>query len=367
MNTDQLQLKIALTQLKGIGYKKAMILISELGSLEKLFAFSVNELHKETGFSKKLLMEMDRKNALEIAHREMEFIMKNNVQVHFILDESYPRRLKQCVDPPLLIYTKGNVDLNPARTIAIVGTRDATDYGKDLCQLLVADLAEAGVQVISGLAYGIDICAHKACLSKDLQTIGVLGNGLSSIYPANHRKIADQMLYNGGLISEFLSFTKPDRENFPMRNRIVAGMADATIVIESKQGGGSLITAELALDYNRDVFAFPGNVTSPSSEGCNQLIRESKAHLVSSGQDVLKFMGWQNSSTNKAAQTTLLLDLEPEEMEIVEQLDGSIEHIDVLALRMKKPVSALNVLLLTMEIKGLIRSFPGSKYGLLTA
>lgn len=367
MNTEELKLKIALTQLKGIGYKKAMILIGELENLDELFHASLRDLTKKTSLSKQTLAAMNREGALEIAEHELEFIRRNHIQTHFILDENFPRRLKQCSDPPLLMFSKGNVDLNAARTVAIVGTRDATEYGKEICQKLIEDLAPAGVQVLSGLAYGIDVCAHRECVARNVSTIGVLGNGLSHIYPSVHRKIADQMLFNGGVLTEFLSATKAERENFPQRNRIVAGMADATIVVESKTSGGSLITADLALDYNKDVFAFPGNVFSPSSQGCNQLIRENKAHLVSSAQDILRFMGWQHDAKKAAVQRELFMNLNLEEQEIVEQLDGAIEHIDVLAMRMKKSVSTLNVLLLTMEIKGLVRSFPGSKYGLLTA
>jgi DNA processing protein len=245
-----------------------------------------------------------------------------------------------------------------------VGTRNATDYGREICEELIESFSKTDIQVVSGMAYGIDICAHSACLKNNIQTVGVLGHGLDRIYPSIHRRIAEGMLENGGLLSEFLPGTKPDKENFPMRNRIVAGMSDATIVIESKVSGGSLITADLAFDYNKDVFAFPGNVGQTYSAGCNLLIQKNKAHLITNGSDFLNFMGWQSAGgVNQKAQITVLQELTEEEKRVIECLDSSALHIDLLALNLKMPISRISVILLTMELKGLIRSLPGNKYG----
>lgn len=364
MENNDLLYQIALTKLNGIGPRKALQLIAKTENIRQIFELSLSKLHQLTGFSKDVLRNIQKDNALMIAEKELSFIEKKEISTHFIFDATYPRRLKQCADAPLLLFTQGNVNLNPEKTVAIVGTRNATEYGIRLCEDLVKSLHNCNVQIISGLAYGIDICSHQAALKHQIPTIGVLGHSLDRIYPSSHKNIAKQMLENGGLLSEFLSGTKPDRENFPMRNRIVAGMSDAVIVVESKNSGGSLITAELAFDYNKDVFAFPGNVNQVYSEGCNKLIQKNKAHLITSGQEFIDMMGWKISEKHKSSQFSLFQDLTEEELEMVEQLNGQIEHIDVLSMKMKKPVSAINVLLITMEIKGVVKSFPGNKYGL---
>lgn len=367
MEKEDLHYKIALTLLHGIGPRKAGILISKLGGVEAVFAEKLSVIQGETGISKELLKNINRENALREAEKQLTFISKNNINTHFYLDSNYPRRLRQCSDAPYLLYSKGSFDPNPSKAVAIVGTRNATDYGKSICEELIQNFVGNNIQVVSGMAYGIDICAHQACVRNDISTVGVLGHGLDRIYPSVHRKTAEQMFEKGGLLTEFLPGTKPDKENFPMRNRIVAGMTDATIVVESKVSGGSLITAELAFDYNKDVFAFPGNVGQIYSEGCNKLIQQNKAHLITNGKEFLRFMSWEMSSPNKVVQASIFQDLNPEEQQILDGLDGSVEHIDVLAMRLKKPVSVISVLLLTMELKGLLKSYPGNKYGVYSA
>ena len=363
MKSQYLEQKIALTLLNGIGPKKAAILVSKMGGIDAVFETSLKSIQNETGFRMDLLKSMNRKSALEEAKKQVDFIDKHGIQTHFFTDSNYPRRLRQCADAPLLLFSKGNFDPNPSRTIAIVGTRSATDYGKSLCEELIKQFEGTAVQVVSGMAYGIDIIAHQACVRNGVETVGVLGHGLDRIYPSTHRRTAEQMLEHGGLLTEFLPGTNPDRENFPMRNRIVAGMSDATVVVESKATGGSLITADLALDYNRDVFAYPGNVGVSTSEGCNLLIRSNRAQMITSGMDLLKEMSWEMNKSGKDAQQRINLEeLSSEEKEIVEFLEDTAQHIDVISVRLKRPVSQISVTLLTLEIKGLIKSIAGNKY-----
>jgi DNA processing protein len=361
-----LHYKLGLSFLFGIGPKKASVLVSKLGSPEAVFTEDPKHIQQLTGISMNVIRQMDRNKALEIADKQLDYIHQHNIQIHFYLDLNYPRRLKQCDDAPLVLYSKGIFDPNPTRSIAVVGTRSSTDYGRGLCEELIQELKGTDVQVVSGMAFGIDICAHQLCVKQGIQTIGVLGHGLDRIYPRLHKRTADQMLENGGLLTEFIPGTQPDRENFPMRNRIVAGMTDATIVIESKNTGGSLITAELANDYNRDVFAYPGNVGQVYSEGCNELIRANKAHLIMHGKQFLKEMGWQQvNATVSGVQKQWFAELSDEERLIFEFLSGSDgEHIDVICMGLKRPVSSINILLFQLEMKGMIRSLPGKKYTL---
>ena len=364
MNYTEQHFRLGLSFLKGIGPKKAAVLVSKTGSPEAVFHESIMSLHHQTNISKHLLKQINRAAALEKADKELDYISRNEIRMHFYLDKDYPRRLRQCIDPPIVLFGRGNYEINATKTIAIVGTRSATSYGKRICEELIENFEEQDVQVISGMAYGIDICAHQLCVKKNISTIGVLGHGLDRIYPFVHRKTAEQMLEHGGLLTEFLPGTTPDRENFPMRNRIVAGMADAIIVVESKLSGGSLITADLANDYNRDVFAYPGNIGQEQSEGCNTLIKTNKAHLVMNGQDFLTQMNWiQNGNASK--QQKICLDLTQAEKVIYDLLSATEnEHIDVLSVKSGKPTSQVSVLLFQLEMKNAIDSLPGKIYRL---
>jgi DNA processing protein len=309
---------------------------------------------------------MEREKALDIAADHLSFIAKNQINTHFIHDSNYPRRLRNCIDAPLLLFSKGDFEVNPALTLAIVGTRAATPYGRKICEELVQRFSNIPVQIISGLAYGIDICAHELCLEHNIETIAILGHGLDRIYPNQHKKTVLKMLEKGGVLTEFLPGTSPDRENFPMRNRIVAGLADATIVVESKKTGGSLITAGLANDYNRDVFAFPGNIGNECSEGCNELIKLNGAQLVTSAQDILNFLGYSDEvSSNKTVQKQLFKDLSPEEEIICSALNNmESEHLDSLACRINLPITKLNACLLRLEMRGIVTALPGKKFQL---
>ena len=321
MTDDTLKYKIGITLIKGIGCNLAKNLIAYVGSVEGVFKEKQQNLAKIPGIGEVLSNEIVSQDVLKRAEQEIEFILKNKIQTYYFTDRHYPYRLKECADSPIMLYSKGNCDLNNGKFVGIVGTRNATETGKENCKKLISDLATAqpNIIIVSGLAYGVDICAHKAALEAELPTIGVVGHGLDRIYPAAHRPTAVKMLEKGGLLTEYLSMTNPDRPNFVQRNRIIAGMCDATVVIESAARGGALITSEAANEYNRDVFAFPGRVNDEWSVGCNNLIKNNKASLIESADDIMRFMNWekQDSTSVKNVQTTLFLDLSDEEQEIV--------------------------------------------------
>lgn len=366
MNKTELNYQIALTLLKGVGPVKARHLISKLGDLESIFKDSLNMISKKTNLSHAFLKQMEREKALEEANQQLEFVSKKGIRTHFYTENTYPNRLKQCADAPLLLFSNGEMDLNPERIVAVVGTRHATEYGKSVCEELIDGLTGKNILVVSGMAYGIDICVHQLCVKNKIPTIGVLGHGLDRLYPREHISIAQRMLENGGLLTEYLPGTNPDRENFPMRNRIVAGMSDATIVIESKDSGGSLITAELANDYARDVFAFPGNVGQIHSKGCNSLIAKQKAHLITGSKDFLKWMQWEKEKKPKAVQRSMFTNFSLEEKTILALLETESElSVDILSIKANLPVSKTNVLLFNLEMSGAIKMLPGKKYRLL--
>jgi DNA processing protein len=365
LEQQDLQYKIGLTLLHGVGPRKASLLVAKMGSPEAVFREKLSVIQYKTGISRHVLQSMKREEALRLSEKHSEYILKKGFGTHYFLDANYPRRLRQIHDAPIMLYSMGNVDLNPSRALAIVGTRNSTPYGKELCDSFVSGLKDAKIQVVSGMAYGIDICAHNACVRDQISTIGVLGHGLDRIYPSVHKRTAQLMLENGGLLTEFLPGTKPDRENFPMRNRIVAGMTDATIVIESKETGGSLITAELAFDYNREVFAFPGNIGQVYSAGCNKLIATNKAQLITDANDVLRYMGWNAHPTMKSsAAAKLFHDLTDEEKNLVDYLSEEPAHVDMIALHLRIPVSKINLLLLNLEMKGVLRAQAGNMYSI---
>lgn len=363
MKTTELNYQIALTLLKGIGPKKARHLISKLGGIEPLFKESINAISKKAEMNPILLKQMNREKALEEAKYHEAFIEKHQVKTLFYSDAIYPQRLKQCSDAPTLLFQQGNANVNHERIVAIVGTRYATEYGKSVCEEIIEGFVGKNVLVVSGLAYGIDICVHQLCLKHSIPTFAVLGHGLDRVYPYEHKTIAQRMLQNGGLLTEYLPGTKPDRENFPMRNRIVAGMSDATIVIESKESGGSLITAELANDYSRDVFAIPGNVGQIHSKGCNLLISKQKAHLITGSKDFLTWMQWDKEEKPKLIQRSFFTDFSEDEQKIITILETEGEqNIDILAIKAKLPVSKTSVYLFNLEMAGAVKALPGKKF-----
>ncbi|RFZ95034.1 DNA-protecting protein DprA [Mucilaginibacter conchicola] len=360
--------QVALTFLKEIGHVKAKTLLAHLGSAEAIFKANPAQLLKIPGIGEGTVGKLDFTEPLLRAEKELKFVEDNGIDVLFYTDARYPKRLKNCNDAPVLLYAKGNYNLNPLKVISVVGTRNATDYGKQLCRQLIEELAEYNVLVTSGLAHGIDVAAHKECLKNNVQTVGVLGHGLDRLYPNQNRGTADKMLQNGGLLTEYPSGTNADRQNFPERNRIVAGMADATIVIEAGLKGGALITAEIANSYNRDVFAFPGRLGDEYSEGCNFLIRNNKAALLTCMADLAYSMGWEKNTEVKGGPEQLILpiDLSVEERAVYEiiQLNKSPLAIDELAIKVNMPMSQLAMTLLDMELQGFIRSLPGKTYAI---
>jgi len=355
--------KIALSQLKGIGPSRASILLEKLASITDLFTQNDRELFLQTGISYNIIKEMNRDEALRIAEDQLTFNERNHIRSHFFMDEDYPRRLRQCPDAPIILFSKGLEELNHAKVVSIIGTRNQTDYGKKITEELLETIASKDLTIVSGLAYGVDIHVHETCVEKGIFNIGVFGNSLDRIYPYQHRKIAMKMLENGGWISEFTVGTKPDRMNFPMRNRIIAGMSDAIVVVESKTKGGSMITAELGNDYNRDVFAFPGSIYQEQSEGCNWLIQKQKAHLIQNGADFLSFMNWHSNNAKK--QISLFPELEQDEFIVYEAIRELIEaHVDIIAMKIGWSTSQLNVVLFQLEMKNVVQSISGNRYKL---
>lgn len=365
MNFTTQHQQIALTFLSGIGSKRARLIVAHFNDLDEFFREKKLNLANIPGIPADFVHLKHRVLALQEAEKALDEIIKINGETVFFTEKNYPRRLKQCEDAPLLLYTKGSIDWNAEKIVSVVGTRHATDYGKQLTEELIHGLSEQGCVIVSGMAYGIDICAHQQALKNQLSTWGVLGHGISHMYPSEHRKIAEKMLENGGLISEFHPSLKAEPGHFPMRNRIVAGLADATIVIESGAKGGSLITAQLANDYNRDVFAFPGDINRPYSKGCLHLLRENKATLICNSTDFITSMSWEHKTASSNAQRQLFVEVNEREQRILDILKEkkqlTSDSIGFLSLLTASEVSSE---LLGLEFKGLVRSLPGRRFEL---
>lgn len=367
--SDKLLYRIGLTLIKGVGDGTARQLLQVLGDEEAIFTEKKHRLEMIPGIRRQVVAEILRPEVLLAAEQELLFIEKNKITPYFITDPGYPYRLKECSDAPLLFYFRGKADLDAPKVLSIVGTRHMTEYGEKQTANLVNELAAAfpGLLIVSGLAYGVDICAHRNALKNGLPTVGVLAHGLDRIYPPAHRHTAIEMLESGGLLTDFPSGTNPDRPNFVRRNRIVAGLADATVVIESAAKGGSLITADIAFSYGRDVYAFPGRVSDEHSSGCNALIRSNKAGLITSASDLIEALCWNVVSRRQSApvQRMLCFELTGEEERVAAALKESGEvHVNQLAVALRLPVSQLSSLLFELEMKGVIKSLPGAQYKL---
>ncbi len=370
MTEQEIIASIALTQIPGVGSVGARNLINAVGSAEKIFSHRAELKQIVPGITPRMMEMLSSPQVLLRAEAEFSFAKKNKISCITINDEAYPSRLRECPDAPVVLFFKGNTDMNALRVINMVGTRNATDYGQRICRDFLADLKALSpdVLVVSGLAYGIDIHAHRAALSNNLSTIGVLAHGLDRIYPSVHRKTAIDMLENGGLLTEFLSETNPDRQNFVKRNRIVAGMSDATIVVESAVKGGALITADIAQSYHRDCFAFPGRVADEFSIGCNNLIKDNKAALILSAEDFVKAMCWDADSkaVPVAVQRQLFVDLTEDEQIVVDILqENGDSQINSLVVEADMPVNKMNAILFELEMKGVVRVLAGGMYQLL--
>ena len=364
MNYDNLLYDIALTQLFMVGPRTARTLIEHFGTAETIFKTDPDILRQIGNVGAYISDSSYQQEALRRAEEEIEFIIKNKIKVATFNSSEYPHRLKQCADAPQILYQYGDCDLNAKKFVAIIGTRNATKYGRDLTDNLVKTLAQSNPDtvIISGLAYGIDIAAHKAALEYGLPTIGVMAHGLDRIYPHSHREYASKMIKSGGaIVTEYLSKTTPDPQNFVQRNRIVAGMCDVTVVVESAIKGGSLITANLANDYNRDVMAFPGRVGDKTSEGCNKLIRQHKAEIITSAEDLINLMGWMAPET-KAIQQSLFDELTPEQQAVVDILKIEPQHINVISTNLDWSIQKTSALLTEMVFDELIDQLPGDVY-----
>lgn len=361
---------IALTKVRTLNAVNIRLLMKAAGSATEVYAHrkDIKQLMPEA--NERLaaaLNEMDY--AVQLAEREMEFINSKRMRAMTMQDDEYPQRMLECEDAPLVLYCCGDVDLNRQHVINIIGTRKCTEYGRELCYNFVTELKQLvpDVLIVSGLAYGIDINAHRASLANGIDTVGVLAHGLDNIYPHLHRQTAIEMVNNGGgLLTEYTTNTTPEKGNFVARNRIVAGISDACVVVESAARGGSLITAGLSLDYNREVFAFPGRVSDLSSAGCNNLIAKHEASLITCAEDMVNALGWTPNNRKKAVQQELFVELTEEETAIVNALAGvDDKHINQLAIDTNISYSRVSMLLFELEMKGIIKALGGARYHLI--
>jgi len=364
--STELLYQIALTLVPNIGDIHAKALINNFETAAAIFSASKKDLESLEGIGTVRANSIKKFNDFKRAEEEVAFVEKYKITPLFLTDKNYPQRLLNCYDSPSILYYKGNADLNSPKIIAIVGTRTHNEYGKTLCEKLIEELASEDVIIISGLAFGIDSIAHKTSVKYNVKTIGVMAHGLDMVYPSQNSGLAKQMITNGGLLTEFKSQTKPDRQNFPSRNRIVAGISDAIVVIESGIKGGSLITAELGNGYNKDVFAFPGRVNDTKSEGCNFLIKNNKAGLITSANDLIENMGWKKKKNiSPKKQRELFIELSTEEKTIVNILQQQEQvHIDELFIKSKLSSSAVATALLMLEMQNVVISLPGKLYKL---
>ncbi len=359
--------KLALTKIPGVGPVLARNLISYCGGVEEVFDTPLAKLMKVPGIGKMTAESICTSDLLEDAEREMHEMRKSGVRFLFFLDEDYPYRLRHCYDSPLLLFYKGTADLNNPRSIAIVGTRNCSKYGEEVTEHLVKELASVNPLIVSGMAYGIDISAHRAALRHGLETVGVFAHGLDTVYPGSHFGTAEKMIKQGGLLSEFPFHTNPDRENFPKRNRVVAGMTDLVIVVETAVKGGATITADIALSYDREVFAVPGPLFSPTSKGCHAMISRNKAICVESVEQILKEMRWDDQKSNeeaKSQQMALFEERDGDEKIVIEILKKGPLHVDDLVERSGMTMGVLSSLLLQLEFSGIVRTLPGKVYKL---
>jgi DNA processing protein len=365
MSEVQLMHKIALGLIPRIGDINARKLVSHFGSVETIFHEPYRNLVKIPGIGSGIAKYINDRSYLESAEKEAEYVTRNNIRTYFYLDNDYPFRLRQCDDSPVVFFFKGNCNLDASKILSVVGTRNATTRGRELCDNIISELAvgHPDLIIVSGLAYGIDIAAHKAALANKLQTIGVLAHGFKTTYPAIHASTARTMAENGGLLTDFLSDALPERNNFLKRNRIIAGLSDATLVVESGITGGALVTADIANSYNRDVFAVPGRPDDQWSAGCNSLIKTNKAMLTECADDIEYFLNWKPEKSKPAIQRTLFSELDETEKTIFELLSKEGEQtIDTICRTLNIPVYKLSSLLLQMEFKGLLKCSPGNMY-----
>ena len=364
MTQSELYHTLALLQVEGVGDVIAKKLIQHCGNAAEVFASKKSQLQKIDGIGSVVIKNLQDKSVFAKAEAELQFIAQENISTTYFQEENYPERLKNCYDSPVLLFQAGNIDLQNRRIISIVGTRQITTYGMEFTKKLIGEISPLNPIIVSGFAYGVDIFAHQMAMDCGLQTIGVLAHGLNQIYPKTHKKYMAKMEQNGGFLTEFWSTSNPDKENFIKRNRIVAGISEATIVIESAERGGSLVTANLANDYNRDVFAVPGRTTDKYSQGCNNLIKTQRANLLTSAADLVYILNWElQRESQKVVQKQLFVTLTDEEQIIYDYLQKTgKEMMDIIALECDFPIYRISSILLNMELKGVIRPLPGKMF-----
>lgn len=354
---------LAFAAWKGIGPVYGLQLVQKLDSINELFEHNLSDLKNRFDDIPERIWDIDRQKLLDWAAKQYEHALKHKVQIIPVVSDEYPLRFRHFDNMPLILFYKGSSSLNGRRIIGVVGTRSPTDHGKLLCEQLIADLVPYDPVIVSGLAYGVDVCAHRAALKNGLDTIGIMGTGMQEIYPVSHRKTAAQMVKQGGLLSQFPFGKGPEREHFPMRNRLIAALSDALVVVESKKRGGSMITAQMANDFNKDVFAFPGRSGDLKSEGCNLLIKSHRANLMEGVEDIAYITRWQKADKSKDVQRKLFVELSKEEESLLDLIRNEKEaSIDHLTGKMQKNVKELSSVLLELEFKGLIKSLPGNRY-----
>lgn len=374
MNEQELFYAMALTRLTNFNFQQALELYRTVGSAQRIFEHRMDIGDVIEDCSPRLMEALkDWNEPMKRAEFELQYMREHSIRGLTPADDDYPQRLHECTDAPIVLYYKGNADLNQAKIISIVGTRRMTTYGQDLIRRFIRDLRQQCPQVlvVSGLAYGVDIHAHREALTNGFPTVGVLAHGLDQIYPYRHKETAAQMLSHGGLLTEFMTQTNADKPNFVRRNRIVAGMADSVIVVESAAHGGGLITAEIAQSYDRSVFAFPGAVSMTYSEGCNNLIRDNVAGLISNAGDFVKAMGWQEEAQRQQAlsdgiERNLFPDLSLEEQKVVSLLQQTNDlQLNILSVKTGIAIGSLTAILFQLEMKGVVKPLAGGMYHLL--
>lgn len=364
MLEEELHYTLALQRVKGIGDVIAKKLISYCGSPKNVFKEKKHILEKINGIGSFTIKHVfDKENLIE-AEKELQYLQKNNIEVNYFLDDNYPDKLKHCIDAPILIFKKGAIKIDERPIISIVGTRKITSYGRSFCEKLIEELKEFNPIIVSGFAYGVDICAHKAATKNNLQTIGVLAHGFEKMYPKTHIKYVNQVCENGGFITDFWHKDSLIRENFLKRNRIVAGISEATIIIESAEKGGSLVTADIANSYNRDVFAVPGRTTDNFSKGCNDLIKRNKAAILTSANDLMEMLNWQSKEDKpKIVQKQLFVELNEDEQLVYDFLNKNGKQLlDVIALSCELTIHKITTLLFNLEMKGVVKPLPGKLF-----
>jgi DNA processing protein len=364
LQNENLKFALALSQVSGIGRQTLKFISEEFRNLSDLFDLSATEVSDRTGFKPEWTEKIRKDADFKFAKKEMEFCDNNDIRILLYGETDYPSRLAYCQDAPAILFAKGNIPFDSKKWLAIVGTRKATAYGKDWCKKLIEDLAELRPVIVSGLALGIDIAAHRAALENELPTIAVLGHGLDSLYPGSHLQTSVRMQKNGGLMSEYGKGTKPDAQNFPERNRIIAGMCDGTIVVEGAESGGAMITADIAFSYSREVMALPGRTDDTWSKGCNALIKYNKASLVENAEDVCRVMGWKTKPDGRrksAPQLFPVLEKEEDKLFTILRDKGAL-HVDELTLLSGLTQGEVAVNILNLELKSLVSTLPGKVY-----